>query len=187
MEENEFEFTDDYFNNSENEDINSDFEDDIFNDEDETTEEKKENNYEFDDDNDFIDKEEENIFGDEYNVFERTGMYTEKNFKKQSQDPIERLKANINAISIDLINHYNNINDSDIDFMLNKIGNLKKPEFKNATAYILGYLAIKNSGNKLNKNNIFKVFEKCLPYVQDKSVKKADIIRYARLWLNILN
>ena len=27
-------------------------------------------------------------------------------------------------------------------------------QFKNATAYILGYLAIKNSGNKLNKNNI---------------------------------
>ena len=129
-----------------------------------------------------------NIFGDEYNVSERTGTYYDDNKKyKKFQDPIERFKSNINAISIDLINYYPDIHNNDINFMINTVSRLNKPEYKNASAYVLGYLAIKNSGNKLNKTIIFKIFDKCLPYIQDKSVKKADIIRYARLWLSILS
>ena len=144
-------------------------------------------------DGEFIEKNDfdyENIFGNEYNVFDRTSTYVDydvggdKNAKK-TQDPVERLKININAISIDLKNHYDNITFDDSGFMIENISKLNKPEYKNASAYVLGYLVIKGSGGKLIKKNINIVFDKCLAYIQDSSVKKPDVIRYARLWLNL--
>ena len=134
----------------------------------------------------YIEKEDENIFGNEYNVFERTNSYVDydKNSKK-TQDPVERLKININAISMDLMKYDNNITYEDIEIMTYNVNKLNKPEYKNATAYVLGYLATRKNSRKLNKKIIYEVFDKCLPNIQDSSVKKPDVIRYARLWLNL--
>lgn len=63
----------------------------------------------------------------------------------------------------------------------------EKINFFNPLAYILGYLASKNSINgKLNKNIVNEVIEK----YKDKSetstagIEPADILRYSRYWAN---
>jgi hypothetical protein len=68
---------------------------------------------------------------------------------------------------------------------------LNKPQYKNATAYILGYIA-SNGGHNITKDKIKKSLglirfnKKDIYTVQDKSIDCAAVIRYVRLWQNII-
>jgi hypothetical protein len=82
------------------------------------------------------------------------------------------------------------ISTSDLDSLLDNMSKLKKPEYKNATAYILGYIA-SNGGNSIDQNNLKKALRlitpgKSLYLVEDDSVDCAAVIRYSRLWQNII-
>lgn len=84
----------------------------------------------------------------------------------------------------------NIISPIELDILLESMSKINKPQYKNATAYILGYI-ISNGGKDITKINAKKAFSLITPgkspyLVEDKSVDCAAIIRYARLWQNII-
>jgi hypothetical protein len=83
------------------------------------------------------------------------------------------------------------INEADLDNLLENMSRINKPQYKNATAYILGYIA-SGGGGDITKNSAKKALKLITPgkydyQVEDRSVDCAAIIRYARLWQNIVN
>lgn len=102
---------------------------------------------------------------------------------------IENFVINVNNIARELIENDIILND-DLEILLNSIVKIDKPQYKNATAYILGYIA-SDRGKELTIDNFKKAFnliKKSKKYkytVNDTSVQTPDIIRYARLWLKI--
>jgi hypothetical protein len=152
----------------------------------------------YEDQDEYIDEdeykdEEENRFQAEVNVFERVnrrdnidididiGIGPKKN--RTQETPIERFVKFVNAIALELTNE-NYLSEDDVKYILEKIRKVNKPEYKNPTAYILGYIATNNGGNKINKDKLIECFN-LLDKLVDKSVTQPDIIRYARLWMNL--
>ena len=146
----------------------------------------------FDDYNDY---EEEHVqeFRDERNAFERAGIRNDidveiEDIEKKSRTkktPLERFVESVNAISLDLINRENILDENDRKYILESIKNVDKPEYKNATGYIFGYI-VTNGGNQINKLKLSKLvslIQKNL--ISDNSLQPPDIIRYARLWQNM--
>jgi hypothetical protein len=105
--------------------------------------------------------------------------------ERSTQEPIERFRQRVNAVSQKI----KNLNESDIDQsniieMLTMAANLDVVEHKNPTAYVLGYLA-SGGGVSLSSTKDFNyVIENLLPHL-DEYVLPPDVIRYARLWLNL--
>lgn len=136
--------------------------------------------------------------------FERVGignisacdLYIDKKQNKKFLSQIENFCKNVNAIIIDIINNSNPqiLYNFDLQNIIENIKNLNTPEYKNPTAYILGYYIAEGSEISLNQERLRRVF-KMLNHseftdentyiVSDKSVLEPDIIRYARLWINI--
>ena len=103
-----------------------------------------------------------------------------KKGKREAKDPIKLFRDTLSAISIDL-----GLSQDDISFMKNKLSNVKNVDMKNPTAFVLGYLATNKGSGSIKKSVINVVFEKFLTRVEDSSVKKADVVRYARLWTQL--
>lgn len=85
----------------------------------------------------------------------------------------------------------NIISQTELDILLENMSKLNKPEYKNATAYILGYIASNGQKKDMSRKNLIKsislITKGQSPYlVEDQSVDCAAIIRYARLWQNII-
>jgi hypothetical protein len=102
--------------------------------------------------NDDYNENVENMFGQERNVYERVGMRGDINVdidmigmekKKSQKTPLERFIESVNAISLNLISTENIIDQIDRKILLESIKNLEKPEYKNATGYIFGYIVTK--------------------------------------------
>ena len=102
---------------------------------------------------------------------------------------IENFVINVNNIGKEMVDNNILIND-DIEILLNNIIKLDKPQYKNATAYILGYIAT-DRGRELSQENFKKAYnltKKTKKYkytVEDTSVQSPDIVRYGRLWLQL--
>jgi hypothetical protein len=67
--------------------------------------------------------------------------------------------------------------------MCRKASDLPNIKYLNATAYILGFLA-SDGGRGITSKLVNRIFD-ILPELQDDSVKKADVIRYARFYMKI--
>jgi hypothetical protein len=83
------------------------------------------------------------------------------------------------------------INNYAKEQILNGVDKLNKPGYKNAVAFILGFFA-SNYGSNLTEENVQSIFN-ILPAINKLSnefpifkVNKADVIRYARLWKNLV-
>ncbi len=134
----------------------------------------------------------EQEFGQERNVFERVGIRNDlidididKKKSRTQKTPIERFVENVNAIALDLMNSLNIISEGDIKIILESIRLIENPEYKNPSAYILGYIAT-NGGNKIEKRSLKETFEIIEEgKIEDSSVTQPDVIRYCRLWLNL--
>ena len=133
----------------------------------------------------------ENMFGQERNVYERVGIRGDIDIelggglekKKSQKTPLERFIETVNAITLQIINEKNMLTQGDLKIILESISLVNKPEYKNPTAYVLGYMA-SNGGFNMIGEKIFDIFE-LLEFVQDKTVNPEDIIRYSRLWINL--
>ena len=101
-------------------------------------------------------------------------------------DPLDSFRINVDGISRSLRNWDDvKISEKDITEMLEMAVDLKYVQYKNPTAYILGYMA-SNGGKKLDKTSFDNVIKKVLPHTEDQtSVTPVDVVRYARLWQNI--
>lgn len=138
------------------------------------------------DDNGWM-SDEDTEFRPDIGAFERTGggllgTKGEKE-KKHLQDPIEKFSVAVDAISR-LLNDVSGITieQKDIDKMVESAYLLKNIEFKNPSAYVLGYLASKG-GRNIEKSTVDNVFKKALSHT--KGVLEPDVIKYAKLWLKL--
>jgi hypothetical protein len=104
---------------------------------------------------------------------------------KISLQPRERFTLQVNAIYNALTaNGSISLTDGEIDIILNHIEKIPNAEYKNPTAYILGYMAsVGSTRDKLNRKNIENVLKHVLPKIpNDSNIAEPDVIRYARLW-----
>lgn len=144
---------------------------------------------EYYEEDDYVQEQE---FGQERNAFERVGIRNDfidididKKKSRTQKTPIERFVENVNAIALDLMNSLNILTDVDIKMILESISLVDNPEYKNPTAFILGYFAT-NGGHKIEKKKLKKTFDIIEEeQIVDTSVSQPDIIRYCRLWLNL--
>jgi hypothetical protein len=114
--------------------------------------------------------------------YERT-LLRKNQYDKDSKDSVERVKGRIEAICLDN-NIYSYEQIEEINDLLDTIEQNKR-QYINPTAFIFGRYVIVNKnidGKKLND-----VFNKYSNILQDNSVDKVDVIRYARLWFSILD
>ena len=71
--------------------------------------------------------------------------------------------------------------------MISQVDNLKYVNFKNPSAYILGYIA-SSGGSNISESNVTYCFNSVLPFVElEAGLQLPDVIRYARLWTNLVN
>lgn len=127
----------------------------------------------------------EEIYGQEFAAFQRAGLnqqlaMPENRLEKGLMDPLQKFTIFVSNIArnIDIVS------EEDINFMIDSASKLEYVQYKNPTAYILGFLATQNK-KELTKKNLDKVVNNVLPQVQDQSIKIEDIIRYSRLWLRL--
>jgi hypothetical protein len=93
-------------------------------------------------------------------------------------------KETVNAIAQQLREERIRITNEDINQLIEMADYINDPQYKNPTAYVLGYIA-SEGGRNIDKRNINNIFNNVLSEVSDKSVKQEDILRYTRLWYNI--
>ena len=133
----------------------------------------------------------------EINAFSRvglpgSGLITKKpttRLEQATQDPLDRFRRNVDAIAryLDSCDEVENIDEKSIDEMIVKAADLNSVEYKNPTAYVLGFLATEG-GNILSKEKFNYVINSVLPHAKSDdsvSVLPADVIRYSRLWQNL--
>uniref|UniRef100_A0A6C0CZN2 Uncharacterized protein n=1 Tax=viral metagenome TaxID=1070528 RepID=A0A6C0CZN2_9ZZZZ len=106
---------------------------------------------------------------------------------KFDRNPYTDFVVRVNAISLDLNsfdNFTNKLKDSDIKEMIEYAANIHNIQYKNPTAYILGYIAT-NGGKNIDKKKVDYLIKNVLDITMDRSsVTPPDIIRYSRFWLN---
>jgi len=165
---------------------------------------------------DFFDDDNQASFRLEQNAFERLGyedllgLGGAINLKKSGYSDIDKFKL-IALATIVLINDIfdgnldyeefdgNNytFDDPEIKYVLSMVETLPDFKYKNASAYVLGYIPVfkrfgddrKSVRNKrsINKNilqDTFKIYEKIEAGLSTK-LEKVDIVRYARLCLSL--
>jgi hypothetical protein len=139
--------------------------------------------------------EDENIdfdnveFENERAVAERVSgrMYGTGDDRLDKFDPTTAFRNNVEAISRDIkTNHPRLLGNDDIEFLQDKINTLDKPGYKNASCYILGYIATNESKESIDKVRLDFAHRKIVPELVDTSIEKADIIRYGNLWIKYL-
>lgn len=162
---------------------------------------------------DFFDDDNQASFRLEKNAFERfgyedfLGLGGAINLKKSGYSDIDKFKL-ITLATIILINdlfdgndhsEFNNdytFDDSEIKYILSMIETIPDFKYKNPSAYVLGYMPVfkrfdnivaqkgKRSINKIILEDTFKIYEKIEMGLSTK-LEKVDIVRYARLCLNL--
>jgi hypothetical protein len=94
-------------------------------------------------------------------------------------------KETVNAIAQQLREDGFRLSNDDITQLIENVEKLNNPQYKNPTAYLLGYVA-SSGGRVIDKKTVNNVFNNLLKTVSDKSVKNEDVLRYARLWYNLV-
>ena len=104
----------------------------------------------------------------------------------KTQTPLGRFCLRVDAISRNIDSSCNGfvIPHNQIQTLLERSQSLHRVQFKNATAFVLGYLATAKGNKVITKtalNNVWACYES-IAGIKDSSITKPDIIRYARLW-----
>jgi hypothetical protein len=143
-----------------------------------------------------------NELKDEAKAFERAGVagfdcsiYTDLKQNKKFLNRIEAFCKNTTAIILEIITNANPpiLVKEDLNIILENIKNVNKPEFKNPTAFVLGYYVANDSTKEINmkkfekvQNILYNNYGDDNEYkVSDNTVTEVDIVRYGRLWLTI--
>lgn len=130
----------------------------------------------FEDDEIEADFRDDMEFRPERDVFERVGMF--------GSEPTERFYKIAEAIVLDINDKVTPSPFSGADIELIKVTEVPYYEFKNPTAYVLGYLG-SSKKRGINKSSVDYVYKNVLPIMDDTSVTKPDVIRYSRLWASL--
>lgn len=128
-------------------------------------------------------------FKPEMNAYDRvgaggglTGIGPQNRFERSMMEPLDRFRLHVDAIARSLNNWEDvDISEQSIQLMVETASKLNAVGHKNATAYVLGFLAT-GGGVKLQKKYYDHVITNVLPHADEGSVLPQDVIRYARLW-----
>ena len=106
----------------------------------------------------------------------------------KTQDSLGRFCLAVDAISRK-INEKNvvNLGNPQIQILLTKSQELRLVEYKNPTAFVLGYISTSGGNHGITKKSLelaWKCYKSYTDTKKTKSVQKPDIIRYARMWEN---
>lgn len=138
-------------------------------------------------------QEDQDIYKPEMGAFDRVGLPgailggivgPDGKIDRTIQDPLERFQIQTDAIARNLMEQNINISENDIQIMLEKAVLLKYVNFKNANAYVTGYIA-SQGGIEISKESFNYTVKKVLPLLLEGSVQQPDVLRYARLYLNL--
>jgi hypothetical protein len=167
--------------------MSSDGEDDYVDEWQESEDDEENEDEEDDEDTNSIDLQPEIGASDRVNFTGSSGLIGKtptSKLEQSTQDPLEKFCRKVNAICRNLNNweEIENIDENSINIMLVKAANLDYVEYKNPSAYVLGFLA-SGGGNVLSKEKFSYVIKKVLPRVDSEaSVLPPDVIRYSILW-----
>ena len=105
----------------------------------------------------------------------------------KTQTPLGRFCLKVDAVSRNINSTCRfSLPDEQIQTLLDKSQELHRVEFKNPTAFVLGYLATGKGTigiTKTSLSNVWKCYESTDGINKDLSIREPDIIRYARLWV----
>ena len=106
----------------------------------------------------------------------------------KTQTPLGRFCLRVDAVSRNINSTCMGFSlpDDQIEILLEKGQELDRVEFKNPTAFVLGYLATARGSRKIAKSlldNVWTCYKSIGSINKDLSIRKPDIIRYARLWV----
>lgn len=132
----------------------------------------------------------EQEFMAEINAFERAGGAVAgklTNIEKMAMNPLEKFRYNLRnkMIGLNTLQERPLFDDNIINYLEDMAINLDNIERKNVIAYILGFYSIKQKKIDIEK---FKfVTMEILPLLDNDDITPPDIIRYGRLWGNLLS
>ena len=115
-----------------------------------------------------------------------------KNIKFKDKNSTEQFYTLVDAaFNIMIQNDIDFVSDVDKQVIIDYIQKLDKPGYKNPVGYILGYYA-SNGGYSITEKNVDKIFN-VLNRINSLSIEfpifkisKPDVIRYGRMWLNLI-
>lgn len=130
-------------------------------------------------------------FQDEMGAYLRAGggvhiglVDAEGKIDQATLDPLDRFKIIVDAKARALKDSNVYITDIDIGNLIQNASKLQHVHYKNPTSYLLGYIA-SAGGSKIVKKQFDYSIDKALPLVDDGSIFPPDVLRYARLWLDL--
>ena len=103
----------------------------------------------------------------------------------KTQTPLGRFCLFIYAISYGIKADCHSIDEEGIKTLLSLSQKIPRVEFKNPTAFVLGYIATRGGRYNITRDSLSSVW-KCYQQMhninKDESITEEDIIRYARFW-----
>ena len=130
------------------------------------------------------DEQEGQVFLDDFGALTRAnfGLNTERD--RLISTDTDKFTSKVDAILADLTENYPSIfNKENIKSkIIDSIPKLSIVERKNPTGYILGYMIVKNG--KISENSYSQIVTSVLPNVKESYIRKPDLLRYGRWWLN---
>ena len=106
------------------------------------------------------------------------------------QTPLGRFCLHVDAVARHLKGKWQGMKESDIQTLLEVSQRLPRVGYKNATAFVLGYIASHGGQRQITKLSLekaFRYYKLMSTEKKDLSIKKPDIIRYARLWVDLVS
>jgi hypothetical protein len=133
---------------------------------------------------------EEPQFELEYNVYDRVGGYNQANVLGELgttegdvdlRDPVQRFTQFTKTVAEEMMQQgIIGLKRPDIRYIINQIKYMINVQYKNPTAFVLGFWVVKRNGT-IDHDKITKL----IPSLNSLTypVKNYDVIRYANLWL----
>lgn len=117
----------------------------------------------------------------DFHILDRSEYFNE--YTKDLKDKVQRFKTFVSFVATEIRDdQLLDLKPSDINFLINSVSNILTPEYKNPTAYILGYILLKKGYTKhALEKDIIPILNR-LTY----TVTPHDVVRYARLLENIV-
>lgn len=102
------------------------------------------------------------------------------------KDPTYKFYVYVNAVAHKLIDEgYSlNVKKNEINFILESIKKVPHPRYKNPETFVLGYFVGKSGS--INERQFKHIVPK-LSSLDNVIIKPMDVLRYANLWVNLLN
>lgn len=105
---------------------------------------------------------------------------------KELSSPEETFQLYVDAISRKLNgDNILDISQQEIDAMIDEMPKVPDIQYKNPTAYILGFITT-SGGREINSGKIKMVIDEVLPQLPDSGIEAPDVVRYARMWMKLV-